>query len=60
MRSPDIDKGIMDDDQNLTKIFEQVCEVTVGRHVHSHLPITNMDMKTGCCTRVKQYTCGMT
>ena len=34
IRSPDNDKRMMDDYQNLTKMFEQVCAVTVGRHVH--------------------------
>ena len=34
LRSPDIDKGMLEYDQNLTKMFEQVCAVTVGRHVH--------------------------
>ena len=29
-RSPDMDRGMMDDTQDLTEMYEQMCEVTAG------------------------------
>ena len=34
MRSPNNDQRMMNKAQDLTKIYEQVCDATVGRRVH--------------------------
>ena len=33
-KSPDIVQGMMDDTQDLTKMYEQMCGVTAERHMH--------------------------
>ena len=34
MRSPNNDQRMMNEAQDLTEMYEQVCDATVGRHVH--------------------------